>query len=66
MASWSCFGHSLCSRLANDAYEKNCGMIFEYGHTVSHAIEKARDGRGSNPLGETTVSDVSIYANHLF
>ena len=28
-------------RLANDAYEKNCGMIFEYGHTVSHAIEKA-------------------------
>ena len=27
-------------RLANDAYEKNCGMIFEYGHTVSHAIEK--------------------------
>ena len=40
------------ARLANDAYEKNCGMIFEYGHTVSHAIEKARlHQRGSNQDG---------------
>jgi hypothetical protein len=40
------------ARLANDAYEKNCGMIFEYGHTVSHAIEKARlNQRGSNQDG---------------
>ncbi|CAE8619596.1 unnamed protein product, partial [Polarella glacialis] len=28
------------SVLATDAYEKTSGMIFEYGHTVSHAIEK--------------------------
>ena len=34
------FFHNCRVRLANDAYEKNCGMIFEYGHTVSHAIEK--------------------------
>lgn len=27
--------------LLGDAYEKQSGMIFEYGHTVSHALEKA-------------------------
>jgi len=36
--------------LANDAYEKTSGMIFEYGHTVSHAIEKAY-GDGIIPHG---------------
>merc|ERR1712076_100593 len=36
--------------LANDAYEKTSGMIFEYGHTVSHAIEKAY-GDGVIPHG---------------
>merc|ERR1719352_2257887 len=36
--------------LATDAYEKNSGMIFEYGHTVSHAIEKAY-GDGTIPHG---------------
>ncbi|CAJ1338334.1 unnamed protein product [Effrenium voratum] len=42
------------SVLANDAYEKNCGMIFEYGHTVSHAIEKAYgDGVIPHGLGVT-------------
>ncbi|CAK9088893.1 unnamed protein product [Durusdinium trenchii] len=42
------------SVLADDAYEKNCGMIFEYGHTVSHAIEKAYgDGVIPHGLGVT-------------
>jgi len=36
--------------LAVDAYEKQFGMIFEYGHTVSHAIEKAY-GDGIIPHG---------------
>lgn len=36
--------------LLNDAYEKKGGMIFEYGHTVSHAIEKAY-GDGVIPHG---------------
>jgi len=36
--------------LLNDAYEKQSGMIFEYGHTVSHAIEKAY-GDGVIPHG---------------
>merc|ERR1712070_69363 len=31
-------------------YEKTSGMIFEYGHTVSHAIEKAY-GDGTIPHG---------------
>merc|ERR1719174_1594944 len=38
------------SILLNDAYEKTSGMIFEYGHTVSHAIEKAY-GDGIIPHG---------------
>jgi len=38
------------SVLLNDAYEKQSGMIFEYGHTVSHAIEKAY-GDGVIPHG---------------
>jgi len=36
--------------LLDDAYEKTSGMIFEYGHTVSHAIEKAY-GDGVVPHG---------------
>jgi len=40
--------------LAIDAYEKTHGMIFEYGHTVSHAIEKAYgDGVVPHGLGVT-------------
>merc|ERR1712224_78047 len=38
------------SVLLEDALEKNSGMIFEYGHTVSHAIEKAY-GDGTIPHG---------------
>jgi len=38
------------SVLRQDAYEKTSGMIFEYGHTVSHAIEKAY-GDGVVPHG---------------
>lgn len=38
------------SILLNDAYERTSGMIFEYGHTVSHAIEKAY-GDGVVPHG---------------
>jgi 3-dehydroquinate synthetase len=38
------------SVLLTDAYEKVNGMIFEYGHTVSHAIEKAY-GDGTIPHG---------------
>mmetsp|Transcript_38641 Transcript_38641/g.82173 ORF Transcript_38641/g.82173 Transcript_38641/m.82173 type:complete len:413 (-) Transcript_38641:183-1421(-) len=42
------------SVLANDAYERTHGMIFEYGHTVSHAIEKAYgDGVVPHGLGVT-------------
>lgn len=36
--------------LATDAYERTCGMVFEYGHTLSHAIEKAY-GDGVIPHG---------------
>jgi len=38
------------SVLLTDALEKTSGMIFEYGHTVSHAIEKAY-GDGTIPHG---------------
>jgi len=38
------------SVLATDAYERGSGMVFEYGHTVSHAIEKAY-GDGVVPHG---------------
>jgi len=42
------------SMLATDAYEKTSGMVFEYGHTVSHAIEKAYgDGVIPHGLGVT-------------
>ncbi|KAL9139656.1 hypothetical protein ACP0BX_001032 [Amphidinium carterae] len=37
--------------LAEDAYEKKHGMVFEYGHTMSHAIEKAAYGDGTIPHG---------------
>eukprot|EP00971_Amphidinium_carterae_P115881 2295319-Amphidinium_carterae.1 len=36
--------------LAEDAHEKKHGMVFEYGHTMSHAIEKAY-GDGTVPHG---------------
>merc|ERR1712039_770432 len=36
--------------IANDAYEKNHGMVFEYGHTMSHALEKSY-GDGVVPHG---------------
>jgi len=36
--------------LRHDAYERTSGMIFEYGHTVSHALEKAY-GDGVVPHG---------------
>lgn len=38
------------SVLASDAYERTSGMVFEYGHTVSHALEKAY-GDGVLPHG---------------
>lgn len=38
------------SVLAVDAYERAHGMVFEYGHTVSHALEKAY-GDGVLPHG---------------
>jgi len=38
------------SVLATDAYERTSGMVFEYGHTVSHALEKAY-GDGVLPHG---------------
>jgi len=49
--------------LLNDAYEKTSGMIFEYGHTVSHAIEKAYgDGIVPHGLGVTYGMISSSYA----
>merc|ERR1712226_1411858 len=40
--------------LQYDAYEKTTAMIFEYGHTMSHAIEKAYgDGVVPHGLGVT-------------
>jgi len=51
------------SKLANDAYEKTTAMIFEYGHTVSHAIEKAYgDGVIPHGLGVTYGMLSSSYA----
>lgn len=51
------------SVLANDAYERTHGMIFEYGHTVSHAIEKAYgDGVVPHGLGVTYGMLSSSYA----
>lgn len=40
-----------CSLLRNDMYEKKAGLVFEYGHTVGHAVEflsggKIRHGEG--------------------
>merc|ERR1719401_1278279 len=49
--------------LLNDAYERTSGMIFEYGHTVSHAIEKAYgDGVVPHGLGVTYGMISSSYA----
>merc|ERR1712066_1197465 len=49
--------------LRQDAYEKTTGMIFEYGHTVSHAIEKAYgDGTIPHGLGVTYGMLSSSYA----
>ncbi|CAK0824405.1 unnamed protein product [Prorocentrum cordatum] len=49
--------------LAKDAYEKTSGMVFEYGHTVSHAIEKAYgDGVVPHGLGVTYGMMSSSYA----
>merc|ERR1719454_646408 len=46
--------YSKMTPLRQDAYEKTDGMIFEYGHTVSHAIEKAYgDGVVPHGLGVT-------------
>jgi len=40
--------------LKSDAYERTSGMLFEYGHTLSHAIEKAYgDGVIPHGLGVT-------------
>lgn len=51
------------SILKTDAYEKTSGMIFEYGHTVSHAIEKAYgDGTIPHGLGVTYGMLSSAYA----
>lgn len=49
--------------LLTDAHEKTSGMIFEYGHTVSHAIEKAYgDGVIPHGLGVTYGMLSSSYA----
>lgn len=51
------------SILLTDAYEKTSAMIFEYGHTVSHAIEKAYgDGVVPHGLGVTYGMLSSSYA----
>jgi len=51
------------SVLLHDAYEKTSAMIFEYGHTVSHAIEKAYgDGVIPHGLGVTYGMLSSSYA----
>merc|ERR1719272_2054095 len=51
------------SKLATDPYERTTGMIFEYGHTVSHAIEKAYgDGVIPHGLGVTYGMLSSSYA----
>jgi len=50
-------------KLATDAYERTTGMIFEYGHTVSHAIEKGYgDGVIPHGLGVTYGMLSSSYA----
>jgi thiamine kinase-like enzyme len=49
--------------LATDAYEKTSAMVFEYGHTVSHAVEKAYgDGVIPHGLGVTYGMLSSSYA----
>merc|ERR1712066_611343 len=49
--------------LRKDAYERTHGMIFEYGHTVSHAIEKAYgDGVVPHGIGVTYGMLSSSYA----
>jgi 3-dehydroquinate synthase/2-deoxy-scyllo-inosose synthase len=51
------------SMLLTDAYERTTGMVFEYGHTVSHAIEKAYgDGIIPHGLGVTYGMLSSSYA----
>lgn len=49
--------------LLHDAYEKTSAMIFEYGHTVSHALEKAYgDGTVPHGIGVTYGMLSSSYA----
>lgn len=49
--------------LLTDAYERTSGMIFEYGHTMSHALEKAYgDGVLPHGLGVTYGMLSSSYA----
>merc|ERR1712061_640085 len=49
--------------LKHDAYERTSGMISEYGHTVSHAIEKAYgDGIVPHGIGVTYGMVSSSYA----
>lgn len=51
------------SILKTDAKEKTDGMVFEYGHTVSHAIEKAYgDGVVPHGVGVTYGMISSSYA----
>jgi len=51
--------------LMDDAYEKTSAMIFEYGHTISHAIEKAYgDGTVPHGIGVTYGMMSSSYAAH--
>merc|ERR1712228_248063 len=56
-------GEAKMTILKHDAYERTSGMIFEYGHTVSHAIEKAYgDGVVPHGLGVTYGMLSSSYA----
>jgi 3-dehydroquinate synthase/2-deoxy-scyllo-inosose synthase len=53
-------------KLLVDPYERTTGMIFEYGHTVSHAIEKAYgDGVIPHGIGVTYGMLSSSYAAEL-
>lgn len=55
--------------LVNDPYEKHDGIVFEYGHTVGHAIEHCVEGKLTHgdcvALGMVVAAHVAHDAFHL-
>jgi 3-dehydroquinate synthase/2-deoxy-scyllo-inosose synthase len=71
-AMWTLVRMGIESKLAvmqDDAYEKRRGLVFEYGHTIGHAIEHASRGRTSHgqavALGMLAAAEIARFVTHL-